>query len=467
MSLDELTGGAGQSLPPSEYERRIAKLAKINAALMQRVERSMDQQANAYSLFQAAIGLEAQVRLRTDELKLALDKLAEANEELTAARDASDRANRVKTRFFTAVGHDLLQPLHAARLSLSALTEGGTDAGQVVPAMSRTRLLAQIDHALITVEELLKTVLDLSKLESGVLTPTVEVVALQGLFDSLAADLGPIAREKGLLLTCRPTAMMVESDALMLRRMLQNLLANAVRYTDRGEIKLAARRRGRFVRIEVWDTGPGIPPEERSKIFEEFQRGAASDRARVSGFGLGLSIVQRMSETLGHHIELCSREGQGTRFSILAPFAGMVAASTAKPAPAPARPLDVASLAARRVVVIDNDMAILVAMDALLESWGCDYRLARQVDELDDILGHADYRPEIVLADYHLDHGESGLEAVARIRRVVHDDGLPAVVVTADHSDATEANIRTAGCEVLRKPVRPAELRALMQHLLR
>ena len=468
MSLDELTSGTSHTpLPQAEYERRIAKLAKINAALMQRVERSMEQQANAFSLFQAAIGLEAQVRLRTDELKHALDRLAETNEELVSARDASNRANRVKTRFFTAVGHDLLQPLHAARLSLSALTGPATDGASGPVAAGNGRLLAQIDHALVTVEELLKTVLDLSKLESGVLTPTLDKLPLQTLFDSLTADIGPIARDKGLLLTVRRTDALVESDALMLRRMLQNLLANAVRYTEHGEIKLAARRRGRFMRIEVWDTGPGIAPEERSRIFEEFQRGAASDRAGVSGFGLGLSIVQRMAETLGHHIDLCSREGRGTRFSILAPFAGKRAHLAPTPySSAPTTAAETVSLAGTRIVVVDNDMAILTAMDALLESWGCNHRLARHVEEMDEILADPCYRPDVVLADYHLDHGETGLDAIARVRRTVGSPTLPAIVITADHSGETEAAIRAAHCEVMLKPVRPAELRALVQHLL-
>jgi signal transduction histidine kinase len=167
--------------PGSELERRVEKLARINAALMQRVERSMDQQANAYSLFQTAIGLEGQVRIRTDQLKSALDRLEQANSELMIARDTAERANRFKTRFFTAVGHDLLQPLHAARLTLSAMLDGQGDGEQ-------QRLGGQVDHALSSIEELLKTILDLSKLEAGVTEPQIRLIDIDRLYGDVVTD---------------------------------------------------------------------------------------------------------------------------------------------------------------------------------------------------------------------------------------------------------------------------------------
>ena len=251
---------AAAALPHAELQRRLEKLAKINAALMQRVERSMDQQANAYSLFQTAIGLESQVRLKTEELKSALHGLESVNDELTLARDAAESANRIKTRFFTAVGHDLLQPLHAARLSLSAVVE-------TERIVDQRHLLDQIDHALSSIEELLRTILDISKLEAGVMKPSLQPIALETLFQSLALDLEPLARARNLVMTRRPTDLAVLSDPLMLRRIVQNLMVNAVRYTAKGGVKLAARRRGDTVAIEVWDTGPGIPEAERDRIF--------------------------------------------------------------------------------------------------------------------------------------------------------------------------------------------------------
>jgi two-component system, sensor histidine kinase len=438
-----------------DLERQIAKLKKINAALMQRVEKSMDQQANAYSLFQTAITLEGQVRVRTDELKNALSRLERTNDELMTARDASERANRFKTRFFTAVGHDLLQPLHAARLSVSALAEPYGSAHQ-------RRLADRIEHALTTIEELLKSILDISKLEAGAITPSVRPVPLDELFASLALDIEPLARVKNLSLTWRRSRFAVLSDPLMLRRILQNLMANAVQYTQRGGIKIAARRRGSDVRIEVWDTGPGIPPAERESIFDEFQRGPATDRPAIGGFGLGLSIVQRMAEALGHPLGLCSWLGHGTRFSISAPFAGIVDQRLTQTAPVTCGRSY--GLMGAKVAVIDNDNSVLEAMQALLERWTCDVYLLQGIAEIEGLI-KSGFQPDILLIDYHLDGGTCGLTAVERLRAAC-DRQLPAIVITADHSPDITDKARTSGCEILLKPVKPAELRALMLHLV-
>ncbi|MEZ5899017.1 MAG: hybrid sensor histidine kinase/response regulator [Hyphomicrobiaceae bacterium] len=450
------------TLPPrrhdaDDFERRIEKLTKINNALMQRVERSMDQQANAFSLFQTAIGLENQIRARTEELKSALSKLEKANEELKSARDAAERANRTKTRFFTAVGHDLLQPLHAARLSLGELADAQEQ-------IANQRLAANVSTSLSAIEDLLTSILDLSKLEAGVLVPAVQPIALNALFEQLISNVQPIARKKGLLVSSRSAPQTVASDPLMLRRILQNLLANAMNYTQKGGLLLAARMRGDHVRIEVWDTGPGISPQERERIFEEFQRGVASERSGGTGFGLGLSIVKRMSEALNHPLELCSREGHGTRFSICVPTT-----DAALPTLNPGRNINGPASYGRMeipVIVIDNDLAVLEAMQSLLSRWGADVRLARDFDDIGDIMGKGAFKPAIILADYHLDEGLSGLDAVKRIR-VLQNEDVPAILITADRTNETAEGARTSQCELLHKPVKPAELRALMQHLLK
>ena len=456
-NLDPKTNGGKEA---ADLDRRIQKLSKINSALMQRVERSMDRQANAFSLFQTAIALENQIRTRTEELKNALSNLERANEELKGARDAAERANRFKTRFFTAVGHDLLQPLHAARLSLGELTD--TD-----QAPSNQRLTTSISRALTTIEDLLTSILDLSKLEAGVFVPSLQPVALGDLFEQLAANVEPIARRKGLRLKCRPTSATVFSDPLMLRRVLQNLLANATNYTSKGGLLLGARRRGDLVRIEVWDTGPGISIAERDRIFEEFQRGTASEMAGGTGFGLGLSIVKRMSEALNHPLEFCSRAGHGTKFAISAAYASQAPAPLRTAADSnTARAVTLQGLQGLPLIVIDNDLNVLEAMQTILIRWGCDVRLARNHDDIAEILADTSFSPALVLADYHLDHGASGLDAVAHIRTAVGRN-LPAVLITADHAQDTSVAAAQAGLEILHKPVRPAELRALIQHLLR
>ena len=443
----------------ADLVRRNEKLAKINAALMQRVERSTDQAANAYSMFQTAIGLEAQVRVRTDELNSALNRLERVNNQLITARDGAELANRFKTRFFTAVGHDLLQPLHAARLSLSALSESSQ-------APQQQRLIAQVDHALSTIEELLGTILDLSKLEAGAVRPSVQVLQLADLFRGVAVDLEPIARSKNLALKMRPTSALVMSDALMLKRILQNLLANSVQYTEQGGVLLAARRRGDTIRIEVWDTGPGIAASEQKKIFEEFHRGAAAERSHAGGFGIGLAIILRMADALGHKIDLCSRPGRGTRFSIVVPRAedGRLVAPLSREKSKAA--LQAYGLTGIRAMVVDNDPSVLEGMRSLLGRWGCEARFAADATGVEELLAaEPSFRPDVVLADYHLANGDSGLRVVEFIR-ATHGKDIAAIIITADRSSDTADKAMKVGCEVLRKPIKPAELRALVLHLL-
>lgn len=459
MSSDTRPGTLTQHDALEELQRRNEKLAKINAALMQRVERSMDHQANAYSMFQTAIGLETQVRARTDELKAALNRLERANEQLISARDGAERANRFKTGFFTAVSHDLLQPLHAARLSLSAL-------GDIRDDPQQQRLIGQVNHALSTIEELLRTILDLSKLESGALKPSTQAVEIMDLLRSVMVDIEPIARDKGLVLSMRTRDVAVTSDPMMLRRILQNLLANAVQYTEKGRVLLATRRRGSQLRIDVWDTGPGIARSEQTKIFDEFHRGAAGLRSQASGFGVGLSIIARMSEALGHRIELCSAIGHGTRFSVYVPFAGDAASVRARRFASRTDGARAYGLWAIKAVVIDNDAGVRDAMRALLDRWGCQSRIVAGLADVEALIAsEPGFRPDIILADFHLDGGDSGLTAVFKLREA---KGVPlhAVVITADHSREVAEAVAAAGCEILRKPVKPAELRALITHLV-
>lgn len=460
MSEDARTPGAEtapDALDPRALARRIEKLEKINSALMNRVERSLDQQANAYSMFQTAIGLESQVRVRTEELKSALTNLESVNIELTAARDASERANSVKTRFFTAVSHDVLQPLHAAQLSLSALIDGSVSDDQ-------RRLAMQVDHALASIEELLRSMLDISKLEAGVIRPKIESIALEPLFRSLVVDLKPLVNAKRLRITSRCGSLGVLSDPLMFRRILQNLLANALHYTRKGGILLAARRRGSSVRVEVWDTGPGIPEAERERIFEEFQRGSTSLDAHRGGFGLGLSIVSRMAQSLNHPIAMCTTPGRGTCFSIRAPASADVQRSDDVSA-IPTAMGHAFGLAHTRVLVVENDAMVAEAMQNLLARWSCEIRVARDLDEVRRIISSDNFVPDIVLADFHLDHGALGTDAIGLVRDAI-DPTLAAIIITADRNDEISARCRGLGCEVLHKPLRPAELRALMQHMV-
>ena len=217
----------------------------------------------------------------------------------------------------------------------------------------------------------------------------------------------------------------------------------------------------------MWDTGPGIAPSEQSKIFEEFHRGAAGQRSLGGGFGIGLAIIARMGETLGHRIELCSEVGKGTRFSVNVPISDGEVSHPAFTRPHAKSAALAYGLAAINIVVIDNDASVRDAMRALLERWGCNARFLSGLAAVDRLLSEEPtFYPDIILADYHLDNGDCGLSAVATLRanRTVP---IPAVVITADHSSEVGGKVNAAGCEILRKPVKPAELRALVTHLVR
>ncbi|MEJ1157401.1 ATP-binding protein [Prosthecomicrobium sp. N25] len=438
-------------------EARVAKLEKINSVLIDRVERSMDSQGSAFSLFQTAIGLERQIRERTDELTRTLRKLERANDELTTARDLAEQANRSKTRFLAAAGHDLLQPVNAARLSISALAETrvGEEGG---------RLVRQIDRSLGTIETLLRTLLDMSKLDAGVMVPNLGAVAVAEVLSALESDFRPVALRKGLRLVIAPTSVFAVTDPVMLRRILQNLVSNAIRYTEAGGVLVGVRPRGADrLRIDVVDTGSGIPPERHEVIFEEFHRGGTAVGDGEIALGLGLSIVRRLVGALGHDLTLHSAVGRGTTFSLLLPRAEPVAPVALETLMA--RSLQGYGLSGALVAVVENDEAVREATTTLLERWSCRVVAGGSVAAVTAAGEAAGQAPDLILADYHLDEGRTGLDAI-RALRSRFGRAIPAVVVTADYSDAVAGEVAAANAELMRKPVKPAELRALMAHIL-
>jgi signal transduction histidine kinase len=430
-----------------DLKRQIAKLEKINRALMSRVERSVDSQFNAFSLFETAIALDHQVRRRTQELQQAMRSIEKAKRQAEAA-------SSLKTTFVTSVGHDLLQPLNAARLALSALSEmqTGTEGGV---------LIEQVDRCLVTLEDLIRTLLDLSKLDAGVMQPEFRSFVLNDVMEPLAHEFDHFAHKRGLKLRIFATRRTVRSDPSMLRRILQNLLANALRYTAHGGVLVGVRRRGDNVLVQVCDTGPGIPDEGREAIFQEFQR-AHSDIPGQTGFGLGLAIVRRFSQVLGHPVSLASRVGRGSTFSVLIPLS-----SEAPPPPVPVPQFRAFPnrIAGAKILLIENEPAISEAMILLLERWGCDVAVATSGAEAVEKLRALANPPQIIIADLHLNNGELGPQAIQAVRRACGKEA-PALLVTADHSSRAEEEARRNKLEMLRKPVRPAELRSLLSFLL-
>ncbi|RAI57334.1 ATP-binding response regulator [Roseicella frigidaeris] len=437
-------------------ERRIAKLERINAVLIERVERSIDRQGNAFSLFQTAIGLEAQVRSRTQELTEALRKLERSNAALAAAKEEAERANLSKTRFLAAASHDLLQPLNAARLFMATLVDLQGEA-------EARRVAMRVEQSLQTIEDLLRALLDISKLDAGLVRPRVQDFPLDACFAALEAIFRPLAERKGLRLRVRPAGVTVRSDPVMLQRILQNLLSNAIRYTRRGGVLLGTRQRGADCVIEIADTGIGIPEREHELIFEEFHRGGMTEGEEVA-LGLGLAIVRRQMRALGHRLELRSQLGVGSVFRLALPR-GAGQAAMAEPVAAPPGNAGLDGIAGALVLLVENDDATLAAMARLLDRWGCHVLPVRALASLRRLAGGLERHPDLLVTDYHLDDDVDGLSVVARLRRRFGAE-LPAIVVSADHSEEVAAASRRAGCELLRKPVRPAALRALMAHLL-
>ncbi|MBB2842336.1 UNVERIFIED_ORG: Na+/proline symporter/signal transduction histidine kinase [Rhizobium etli] len=404
------------------------------------------QRVNAdQALKQANETLEQRVAERTAEL-------TRVNRQLAEARAAADEANIGKTRFFAAAGHDILQPLNAARLYSSALVER-------MAQSDNSPIVRNIDSALESVETILGAVLDISRLDTGAMRPRLASVALSDLLERIETDFAPIAREKQLKLVVMPTSLRVRSDPNLLRRLVQNLVSNAIKYTITGKVLVGARRRGNQVIIQVIDSGIGIPPSKFRTVFKEFAR-LDEGAKTASGLGLGLSIVDRIARVLNHPVELQSTHGRGTEFRIAIPLdisrpAEAVAAIA--PADRPSQPLK-----GLKVLCIDNEPKILEGMRLLLSGWGCEVTAVHCLADV--IAGDGrDGPPDLVIADYHLDDG-TGIAAILHLRRQFGAD-IPALLVTADRTPEVRGEAERHDIAVQHKPVRPAALRAYITQI--
>lgn len=395
---------------------------------------------------------EAVLRQSKETLEL---RVAERTVELERSRAEAEAANLGKTRFIAAASHDLLQPLHAARLFTAALADRqpGND------------LVTKIDQGLGAVEALLDALLDISKLDAGALKPDKRAFLLQPLLDSLAAAFAPFASKSGTILRMMPCSATVTTDPALLRRILQNFVSNALRYggdeNRKPRVVLGCRRFGRSLRIEVWDNGPGIPEDKHELVFQEFVRlhPAAVDRGEGRGLGLGLAIVDRIARMLGHTVTLRSVPGRGTVFSVIVPLA---AAAARRPAPAPA-PLPLTGLdTGAFVLCIDDEAQVRDAMATLLGGWGCRIIASASADEALSALAEEGRSPDLLVVDYHLGAGQDGLTAIQRLRAEWGSE-IAAALITADRDPTLRARAREQRVDLLLKPVKPAALRALLR----
>ncbi|WP_085031754.1 PAS domain-containing hybrid sensor histidine kinase/response regulator [Ensifer aridi] len=388
-------------------------------------------------------------------------RVQERTQALEQAKAEAERANIGKTRFLAAASHDLLQPLNAARLFLAALDESlRANAGSHARDQEDERALARnAAAALSSTERLLDELLDISAYDSGAVRARPVDFSVGSLLAQLDLEFSALARQRGLALRVVPSTLSVRTDPQLLRRVLQNLLSNAIRYTPKGRILLGCRRRGDRLRIEVRDTGIGIAPERQKEIFEEFRRLDTGDDSE-KGSGLGLSIVERICRLLDLPLEMHSRPGRGTAFTVAVPLGaeGATVSSSTKPASP-----DTGSEAALVVLCMDNDDAIRQGLASLLARWG--HRPIVASDEATALANSNGQVPDLALVDYHLD-GTTGVDVLTSLRKHWHRE-IRGLVITADRSEEVGARAKALGCEVMPKPVKPAALRRYLDTVAR
>ena len=361
-------------------------------------------------------------------------------------------ANLAKSRFLAAASHDLRQPLHALGLFVAQLRDH-------MKSAEGGRLVERIDAAITAMNELFNALLDISKLDAGVLAINVMEFPVAHLLSRIESTFREAAHEKGLSFQLVSSSAWVRSDPILLERIVINLVSNAVRYTTSGSVVVGCRRRGDMVHIEVWDSGPGIPDDQRRNIFGEFYRLAGGNTQ--GGLGLGLAIVDRLCTLLGHSIQLVTTVGKGSRFSVTVPMAA-ARAQIAEPQPAQ---IAIDATRGKLVLVIDDDALVLDSMGGMLRNWGCRVVAAATPDEaLADLV--PEERPDLIICDYHLAHGRSGIPAIADIRKAFGMP-IPAFLISGDTAPECLREARESGHHLLHKPLGAMTLRAMINRLLR
>jgi signal transduction histidine kinase/ActR/RegA family two-component response regulator len=376
--------------------------------------------------------------------------------ELLRQRDVAQQAREAKARFLAAASHDLRQPMQALAIFLDLLRQE-QHSGKTVELLTLTQ------QAVDVMNSLLGTLLDISKLDAGVVRPNRRAFAVQDLLNDMEREFRPLAGRKGLQLRVAPCSATIESDPLLLSQILRNLVANAIRYTPSGAVLIGCRRSGDNLRIQVVDTGIGIPAHQQEAVFREFFQVGNKERNREHGLGLGLAIVERIVRLLEHDLSLSSQPGAGSCFAVTVPRL-----DEAPPAPAPAvePPHAADELVGRRVVVIDDEESILTGLGALLQAWGCEVVVADSgAAALEKIAAEAAV-VDAVISDLALAAGETGIDAIAALRARCGAN-LPALLLTGDTTQGVLNAAKDAGLLMLHKPIRPARLRAALAALLR
>ena len=389
-------------------------------------------------------------------------KLQQAMADLQNAKADAEEANASKTRFLAAAAHDLLQPLNAAKLFAALLNEHRDE----MPKDQR-KLVRRVENSLVAVEDLLGALLDISRLDTAAPEPKSQVIRVTELFRALETQFAATFKERDLELRFARTKLYVRSDPALLRRILQNFVSNARRYTQTGGVLVGCRRRGDDVAIQVIDTGVGIAAEDQQVVFEEFKRLGERSKQTKRGLGLGLAIVDRIAKLLGHPIRMRSQIGKGSTFEVIVPAASASECLPERHAQVERR--SATSLDEKFVLCIDNEHTILDGMKGLLKKWGVRPRVATNLEgalnQLRRIRDEHGELPAMFVVDYHLDDAVTGVQIIRELRAEAKAH-IPAIIVTADHTEAVREEVTSSGDVILYKPVKPAALRALMTRIL-
>ncbi len=394
-----------------------------------------------------------QIRFENMDLVRELELQKETAERLRAEAEA---ANQSKSRFLAAASHDLRQPVHALGMFAAAAEHTSSDD-------ERKMILSRIAESVGSLAALFDSLLDVSRLDAGILQPQIKTVALAPMLRKLATEYAPEARGKQLQFRIRCPELTVRTDPLLVERILRNLVTNALRYTNHGGILVACRKRGADARIEVWDTGIGIAAEKQSQVFEEFYQIGNPERDRRNGVGLGLAIVKRIAELLQHPLHLKSQIGKGSRFGIDVPLSTTVAKESGELAPVAED--DETVLFGAVVVIIDDEAEIVAALELLLKQWGCRVITADSRTQANEKLHADDLVPDFILSDYRLRENETGISVIQALR-TTYGDGIPALLVSGDTAPERLRDAGASGLDVLHKPLNAELLKRALIKLL-
>jgi signal transduction histidine kinase/CheY-like chemotaxis protein len=383
-------------------------------------------------------------------------ELERAKQAADAARSQAETANRSKTQFFAAASHDLRQPLHALGLFAAALSEKAHD-----PEVQQ--VVHSINASVDALEGLFNELLDISKIDAGVVKATPGHVALAPLLERVRMDFEPEAFERGLALRVVPTRRFAYTDPVLLERILRNLIANALRYTWQGGVVVGVRRRGRGASIEVWDTGVGIAPAERERVFDEFYQIGNPERNSRKGLGLGLSIVRRLANLMDASVSMSSVRGRGSVFRVLVPLGRR---PDLAPAGSRASRPDPGDLSDRVIVVVEDEPAVLQGMEVLLKSWGASVVACSAVPEVVERAAALEGAPDLIIADYRLREGGVGTQAIGALRARFGAE-IPAIIVSGSTTPTHLEEASALNAHLLLKPVMPAKLRSLISFKLK